>query len=149
MQPVTHNEWGFLRRPALLAPAVGLISYIVADGNLSGEAFTAEGLIWFPFLLVVATLFSAIPLLVGAIILLSVLRWVPAGVSRLAVARISLGALVGGLVGWPFAQAMNWLLPPVNSAPRFDVMSLLVACAATGAFCATFYSTARVPAPTP
>ena len=133
------SGWGFLRRPVLLGPAVGFLAFLGSEGVRSPDSGSAEGLIWLPLMLAVATVFAAIPYLVGALLLLAACRVLPHSAVRFAAFRLLLGGLIGGVMAWPFAHVFNWI-PSATSDPRFDFESMLVGCVVAGGYCAAFYS---------
>jgi hypothetical protein len=95
-------------------------------------------LIWLLPFLVVATIFAAIPYLIGAFVLLTIFRVLPGGVVRLVTLRLLFGAFVGAFIAWPFGYALNWI-PSSTEDPRFDMTSMLIGCSVAGAFCAAFF----------
>jgi hypothetical protein len=97
-------------------------------------------------MLIVATILAAIPYLIGAFLLLVVLRALPRKIVDLVGARILVGALLGFLIAWPFAFALN-LIPSATAEPRFDLGSMAVGCVTAGGFCAVFFSATQSEAP--
>lgn len=151
MSESRNTDWGFFRRPALLGPVVGFLAYLAAeavrlpaDGGRGGEVgWSTDWIIWFGLILLVVHVFSAIPYLLGAFVLLAVCRALPATLVRLNSLRVVLGGLVGGLIAWPFAHALNWIPSATTAEPRFRFDSLLIACAISGGYCAAFLSLPR------
>ena len=140
-----NTDWGIFRRPALLGPVVGFLAYLAAEAVRlpagSGEGGgSADWIIWLGLILLIVYVFSAIPYLLGAFLLLAACRALPTTLVRLKSFRVVLGALVGGLLAWPFAHALNWIPSATTTEPRFSFVSLLIACAISGGFCAAFLS---------
>ncbi len=138
-QPPGRGQWGYFRRPAFLGPAVGFLAFVGSEAIRSPRTGSAEGLIWLVPTLVAATVIAAIPYLIGALLLLALFRVLPAGWVRPAAVRLFIGALVGALIAWPMAFALNGI-PSATTEPRFNIISLLVACGVAGSFCAGFFS---------
>jgi hypothetical protein len=147
MNDVIGSDWGFLRRPALFSPAVGFLTFLAVEAaNSPTELRTGGlreiligGLIGLPLALVIATLFALIPLLIGGATLLAACRLLPSRWIEILPFRLTIGGLVGVLVGWPFTHVLNWI-PSATAEPRFNHTSMFIACAVTGAYCAVFYS---------
>jgi len=139
-----NEDWGFLREPVLWSPAVGFLTFAAVEfvKSPSTEGNLLEGLIWIPLFLVITTLFALIPLVIGAAGLMAVFRVLPKRLVRIVPLRLTIGGLIGALVGWPFTQVLNWI-PSASAEPRFNHTSMLVACVVTGAYCAAFYSRSR------
>jgi hypothetical protein len=144
------NEMGFFRRPAFLGPAVGFLAFLgseairlpaTGDGSGIGDA-----LIGLPLLLVIATIFAAVPYVVGALLLLAAFRLLPKELRRFRVFRLSLGGVIGASIAWPFAVVLNWI-PSATADPRFNFGSILIAGTVAGAFCAAFFSEDKAVAP--
>ena len=145
MSESDSNNWGFFRRPALFGPIVGFFAFLAADAIRAPSAGGGDGIAGWIFLipvLMIVILFSAIPYLAGAFILLATCRKLPNGLVRLTLFRMILGGLVGALISWPFAHALNWIPSATTTEPRFNFVSLLIACAVGGGYCALFYSEA-------
>jgi hypothetical protein len=140
------GDWGFFRRPVLLGPAVGFLAFLGCEAIRSPASGSADGLIWLPLFLVVASLIAAIPYLLGALVLLAALRVLPKRLRRFAVLRLVLGGVMGILIAWPFAIALN-MIPSATADPRFNLGSVLIGGAVAGAFCAAFFSEAKAAAP--
>lgn len=143
-----ETDWGFFRRPALFGPGVGFFAFLAAEAIRSpseggGGASSSDWIIWIDLFPLIANLFSAIPYLLGAFVLLAVCRGLPKGLVQFAVFRVALGGLVGGLIAWPFAHVLNWIPSATSFEPRFNFVSVLIACAVGGGYCAAFFSDAR------
>jgi hypothetical protein len=140
------SDWGFFRRPVLFGPAVGFLAFLGSEAMRSPAPFSAEGWIWLPLFLFIATIFAAIPYLFGAFLLLTACRILPKVLVRFAAFRLILGGVIGGLIAWPFAHVLNWI-PSATADPRFNFESMLVGCVVAGGFCAAFYSESPAGAP--
>jgi hypothetical protein len=138
-----NRNWGYLRRPAFLAPVVAAVALmIVIAVKTPGEVDPVGVLAGLPFLVLLTLIFASIPMVVAAVFLLVVCRALPRVVVSMTPARMAIGGLVGCLVGLPFTYMLNWI-PSATDGPRFDYLSMLIASAVTGAYCALFYSEAR------
>jgi hypothetical protein len=142
------TDWGYFRRPALLGPVVGFFAFLAAEAirlpaEGGGGGGSGDWIFWIGLFLIVATLFSAVPYLLGAFVLLAVCRVLPKALVRFMVFRMALGGLVGGLIAWPFSHALNWIPSATAAEPRFNFVSVLVACAVAGGYCAAFFSESR------
>jgi hypothetical protein len=142
------TDWGFFRRPALLGPTVSFFVFLAAEAirlraQTSGSGESGDWIIWIGLFVFIANLFSAIPYLLGAFVLLAACRVLPRGLVQFTAFRVVLGGLVGGLIAWPFAHALNWIPSASVSEPRFNLLSVLIACAVGGGYCAVFFSEAR------
>jgi hypothetical protein len=149
----TGIAWGYLRRPALLTPVIATISLQAIEATRSPLDFSFTGTNWiaialFGTLLLVflVTLFGLIPMIVGAAILIAVCSVLPAWLVKTVALRMSIGGLIGGLVGLPFTYVLNFI-PSAGSEPRFSYLSMLFACVISGGFCAAFYSDSPADAP--
>ena len=120
--------------------------FVGSEAIRSPASGSADGLIWLPLFLVVATIFAAIPYLIGAFLLLAAFRVLPKELGRFTVFRLALGGVIGALIAWPFTCALNWI-PSATADPRFNFGSMLVGGAVAGAFCAAFFSDAKAGAP--
>jgi hypothetical protein len=137
------TQWGFFRRPALLGPMVGFLAFLAAEAirqpaDFSGGSWRGDWIIFFGLFVMVATLFSAIPYLLGAFLLLAACRVFPVPWVQVAVFRVALGGLIGAAIGWPFAHALNWIPSASPTEPRFNLVSVIVASAVAGGYCAIF-----------
>lgn len=133
--------WGYFRRPVLLGPSVGFIAVLAAEAVRSpSPPDSADGLIWLPLFLVIATIFAAIPYLLGAFLLLAICRALPSPLVSFIAFRLILGGLVGALIAWPFTNMLNWI-PSFTAEPRFKFNSILAGCVVGGAYCAAFFAT--------
>lgn len=133
--------WGFLRKPALFTPAVGFFTFL-AVGLVRSPSVSeplGDALIAVPIMLVVATIFALIPMIIGAAGLLFVFSVLPSWLVQVALLRMPIGSAIGLLIGMPFAYMLNWI-PSATAGPRFDYFSMLVACAVAGGYSAFFYS---------
>lgn len=142
MNGTESAEWGFFRRPALLGPTVGFLAFLASEAVRTAGAPPSglgDTLVVLLPMLIVATIFAAIPFLMGAFLLLAVFRVLPRKVVDLVAARVLAGAFVGFLIAWPFAFALN-LIPSATSDARFHLGSMIVGCATAGGFCAVFFS---------
>jgi hypothetical protein len=137
---------GFFRRPVLLGPAVGFLAFLGSEAIRSPASGTSDGLIWLPLFLIVATLFAAVPYLIGALLLLMAFRVLPNALVRLMATRLLLGGVLGAFIAWPFGYVLNWI-PSATADPRFNMVSMLVGCSAAGAFCAAFFVDTQPGAP--
>ena len=137
-----NANWGFFRRPALFGPIVGFLAFLAAEAIRSPVegGRSDDWVIWFALILIIAYLFSAIPYLLGAFVLLAVCRVLPSALVQLTVVRMILGGLVGASIAWPFAHALNWIPSATTAEPRFNFVSVLIACAVAGGYCAAFFS---------
>jgi hypothetical protein len=140
------DQWGFFRRPALFGPAVGFLAFLGSEAIRQPGTGSPEGLIWLPLFLIIATVFAAIPYLIGALLLLAVFRMLPRALVRSAPTRMQLGAIVGALIAWPFAFVLNWI-PSATVDPRFNLGSMLVGCIVAGGFCSAFFTQSTSVAP--
>ena len=134
MNETESAQWGFFRRPALLGPAVGFLAFLASEairtiGTLPSGL--GDTLIVLLPMLIVATIFAAIPYLIGAFLMLAAFRALPRKIVDLVVARVLVGAILGFLIGWPFAFVLN-LIPSATTDPRFDLGSMVVGCATAG-----------------
>ena len=139
---------GFLRKPALLTPAVGFLAFLVLEAARSPSTAEPLGdaLIALPIVLVVATIAALIPMIVAAAGLLVILSLLPDSLVRIALLRMSIGGSIGVLVGLPFTYVLNFI-PSATAEPRFSYLSMLVACAIAGGYAAIFYSASGPAAP--
>jgi hypothetical protein len=137
---------GFFGRPVLLGPAVEFLAFLGSEAVRSPGSGTSDSLIWLAPFLVVATIFAAIPYLIGAFVLLTTFRVLPDGVVRLIVLRLLFGAFVGAFIAWPFGYALNFI-PSSTADPRFNMASMLIGCSVAGAFCAAFFVNTQPGAP--
>ena len=143
MSEPEKTEWGFFRPPAIFGPMVGFLAFLGSMAMESPDSGSSnDGLIVLPLVLVIATIFAAIPYLLGAFLLLAACRVLPARVVRITPIRLVLGGLIGALIGWPFAHVLNWI-PSATADPRFDYGSVLVGSVVAGGYCAAFFSEAR------
>jgi hypothetical protein len=140
-----NNDWGFLRKPALFTPAVGFLTFMVIGvvrlplvSNPSVSNSLGDALIAIPILLVVVTIVALVPMIVGAAGTLFVFTLLPLWLVQLTLVRMIIGGAVGLLVGLPFTHVLNWI-PSATAEPRFDNVSMLIACAVAGGYCAFFY----------
>jgi hypothetical protein len=133
------DDWGFFRRPALFGPAIGFLAFLASEATRSPASGSADGLIWIPLFLIVATIFAAIPYLLGACLLVAVCRVLPSRLVRVTAFRLFLGGLIGGLIAWPITHALNGI-PSTTADPRFNSVSMLVGCVVAGGYCAAFFS---------
>jgi hypothetical protein len=149
-----HTEngiaWGYLRRPALLTPVIATIALqaieairSVPDISFAGTEWIALALFGTFFAVILVTVFGLIPMIVGAAILIAVCSVLPGWLVRIAAVRMAIGGLIGCLIGLPFTYVLNFI-PSGSSEPRFSYLSMLLACAVSGGFCAAFYSDQRV-----
>jgi hypothetical protein len=144
MHEAEKVEWGFFRPPAIFGPMVGFLACLGSMAMESpGSGGSSDGLIALPLVLVIATLFAAIPYLLGAFLLLTACRVLPSRWIRITPIRLVLGGLIGALIEWPFAHALNWMIPSASADPRFDYSSVLVGSVVAGGYCAAFFSEAR------
>jgi predicted membrane protein len=121
---------------------VGFLAFLGCEAIGSPASGSADGLIWLPLMLAVATIFAAIPYLVGALLLLAAFRVLPKEFCRFAVLRLVVGGVIGAVIAWPFAFALNWI-PSATADPRFDHDSVRIGGAVASAFCAAFFSEAK------
>jgi hypothetical protein len=133
------RQWGSFRRPALLGPAVGFLAFLGSEAVRSPASGIGDSFIWLPLFFVIATVFAAIPYLIGAFLLLVVFRGLPIGLVRFTALRLVLGAVFGAFVAWPFGNVLNWI-PSATADPRFNMISMLVGGSVAGAFCAGFFA---------
>jgi hypothetical protein len=129
------TDWGFFRRPALLGPTVSFFVFLAAEAirlraQTSGSGESGDWIIWIGLFVFIANLLAAC-------------RVLPRGLVQFTAFRVVLGGLVGGLIAWPFAHALNWIPSASVSEPRFNLLSVLIACAVGGGYCAVFFSEAR------
>jgi len=141
---------GYLRRPALLTPVIATLSLLAIEAIRSPSEVSAVGMDWVVpvlfgalLLVVLVTVFAAIPMIVGAVILIAICNVLPRWVVRIVALRMVIGGLVGCLVGLPFTYVLNFI-PSAGPEPRFSYLSMLFASAVSGAFCAVFYSDSPV-----
>jgi hypothetical protein len=133
------RQWGSFRRPALLGPAIGFLAFLGSEAVRSPGSGIGDSFIWLPIFLVIATIFAAIPYLIGAFLLLVVFRGLPIGLVRFTALRLVLGAGFGAFVAWPFGNVLNWI-PSATADQRFNMISMLVGGSIAGAFCAGFFA---------
>jgi hypothetical protein len=141
------GDWGFFRRPVLFGPAVGFLAFLASEAISSPASGSADGLIWMPLFLIVATIFAAIPYLLGAYLLREACRALPIWLVRFMAFRLVLGGLIGGMIAWPFTYALNGMIPSATADPRFNFTSMLVGGVVAGGYCAAFFSASRSGAP--
>ena len=146
MNETESAKWGFFRRPALLGPAVGFLAFLASEAVRTPPSGLGDTLVVLLPMLIVATIFAAIPYLIGAFLLLTVLRALPRKVVDLVAARVLVGAFLGFLIAWPFAFVLN-LIPSATADARFDLGSMVVGSATAGGFCALFFSATQSAAP--
>ncbi|HUR21651.1 MAG TPA: hypothetical protein VMZ90_12625 [Vicinamibacterales bacterium] len=141
MRATTLGPFGHLRRPALLTPTVGFLAFLAAEAwqaQPSESGFGDAFIVILP-VLVIANIFAFLPFLAGAGALLAVCRLVPSRLIALPITRLLVGAVVGSVVGLPFAYLLNFI-PSATDGPRFSYVSMLAGSMVGGGFCALFYS---------
>lgn len=128
------DVWWHFRRPALLGPAVGFLAFLASEAATANAPASTDGLIALPVVLILATVFGAIPCLLGGVLLIVACRALPPGLVRYFLCRLALGGAIGALIAWPFSWLVNGMIP---------YGSMLIGCAVAGAYCAAFMSQSR------
>jgi hypothetical protein len=134
---VAESNTGHLRWPAFLTPSVGFAAFLAVEFIRSPSSSSGDGGIWLLPIMLIVNVVAFIPSLLGAVTLLLAFRVLPPFAQTVAMRPI-IGALVGAILGLPFAYVLNGM-PSADDQPRFAYLSMLIGSMVAGGFCALFY----------